>query len=99
MALSDKFEVGETVVCSITIKTTSTSALTDPTSIVIQIADSYGAVWVSTVAMTNDGTGVDHYDFQTVGVAPGKCTVRYTATDGAGLGARITIHDDYLTLV
>ncbi len=96
MALSDKFENGETVVCSITVKTNSTSALIDPaTSMTVRITNPVGTVTISTTAMINDGVGLDHYDYTPVGGVLGAYQVRYTATDGT----RITIQDDYFTLI
>ena len=83
------FQIGETVVCSIEVRTTA-DVLADPaTSMTITIKGPTGAEVVSAAAMTKDSTGKYHSDY-TVAAGPGTYEVDYTATDGA----RITKHDD-----
>lgn len=78
------FEIGETIRCSIEIRD-SAGTLTDPaTSITITIFDPNGLEVVSAVGMTNDGVGLDHYDYTSaMTVLAGEYTVLYIATDGA----------------
>ena len=79
-----RFEIGETVVCSITIKNAA-GVLVDPaTSIKITIEDPDGLKVVDDVAMNNDGVGLDHYDYTSpLTVKVGTYTVWYIAIDGA----------------
>jgi len=79
-----RFEIGETIICSIEIKTAA-GVLTDPaTSIKITIEDPAGVKVVDDVAMTNDGVGLDHYDYTSAGTAQvGTYTIWYIAIDGA----------------
>jgi hypothetical protein len=94
MAITDTFEQGETVVCSISIKTVSTSALIDPaTSVLVAIYDPLGAV--AGGAMTNDSVGIYHYDYTIVGGVTGIHNVVYYAVDGS----RTTIQKDSFTVV
>jgi len=83
------YNVGETVICSITVKD-SDGNLSDPaTSMNIQIQGP-GGVAVSSTAMTKDSTGTYHYDFNTSGQGAGDYTITYTATDGT----RVSIQTD-----
>ena len=79
-----KFEIGETIICSITIKN-SADVLVDPaTSIKITIEDEDGVKVVDDIAMTNDGVGLDHYDYTSaLTVKAGPYTIWYIAIDGA----------------
>ena len=78
------FRIAETVVCSITVTTTSSGALTNPaTSMNITITDPSGVKVVDAQAMTNNSTGKYSYDYTSLGTAiSGKYVVVYTATDG-----------------
>jgi len=86
----DTFDIGECVICSITVKDSS-GTLTDPaTSMNIVInrkSPNYEANIVISTAMTKDSTGTYHYDFATAGERRGTYEAVYTATDGS----RITI--------
>ena len=91
------FEIGETVVCSVTVKNSSDTLVDPSTSMNIEIArikPGYEAVVTST-AMSNDGVGLYHYDFQSADKSLGYYEVVYTATDGA----RISIQTDALQLI
>ena len=78
------FQAGETAVCSISIYN-SAGALVDPaTSVTISIWDEAGTKLVDAAAMTNDGVGLDHYNYTTPATGvKGQYKVIYTATDGA----------------
>lgn len=90
------FERTETIVCSITIKST-TGVLTNPaTSMTVTITAPNNTAVVSAQAMTNDSTGLYHYDYTPASsVSLGEYKVRYTATDGS----RVTIQDDVFNMV
>jgi len=90
-----RFEIGETIICSIEIRDAA-GVLTDPaTSIKITIEDPDGDKVVNDVAMTNDGVGLDHYDYTSAGtVEVGTYTIWYIAIDGA----RITTQKDSFEL-
>ena len=79
-----RFEIGETIVCSIEIRN-SAGVLVDPaTSIKITIEDLDGKKVVDDVAMANDGVGLDHYDYTSALTAKGgNYTIWYIAIDGA----------------
>ena len=83
------FQIGETVICSITVKNDA-GVLTDPaSSMKITITDPRGNTVVASQDMVKDSTGMYHYDYL-VASAIRKYTVIYTATDGS----RITIVTD-----
>ena len=86
------YQAGETIICSITVKS-NTGTLTDPaTSMNIKI-DQMSPQYVSkvtSVGMTKDSTGTYHYDCQTSGYSAGNYFITYTATDGT----RITVETD-----
>ena len=89
------FEIGETVICTITVKNAD-GTLTEPsTSMKIEVGllPSVADV-VSSTNMEKDSTGLYHYDFQSSGEAYGNYIITYTATDGT----RITIQEDTLSL-
>ena len=91
------YEIGEHVICSITVKDSS-DALQDPVTsmnIVINRTDGNSEEVISSTAMTNDSTGTYHYDFASAGKARGGYEAVYTATDGT----RITIERDKFNLV
>ena len=85
-----KFDVGETVICSVEIKD-DTGAYKNPSNDThhtkIKVTDKNGVVKVALTEMTNDSVGKYHYDCQTAGYIDGKFKVEYEATDGT----RITI--------
>lgn len=83
------FQVGETIICSITVKD-SAETLTDPaTSMTISIYDSSNGVDVNNASMAKDSTGKYHYDYTLIGMR-GWYKVVYKAQDGA----RATINKD-----
>lgn len=90
----DKFDLGETVICSITVKDAS-STLQNPstsTNIVVERLSPDPTEMQSSTAMTNDGTGLYHYDWQTSGgsVTRGKYKFIVTATDGSRISIEVT---------
>lgn len=89
------FNIGETVICSITVKD-STGALANPaTSMSIQITGYQGTVIQAYAAMTNDSTGAYHYDFDTASKQATDYIVYYKAVDGT----RTSIATDTFKLV
>ncbi len=98
--MANIFDVGETVVCSITIRD-STGALQDPVDSMKIVIDRLEPSWANVVASTsmtggvgNDGVGLYHYDCQTSNFVAGKYEIIYTADDGT----RITIQKDTFML-
>uniref|UniRef100_A0A6M3J8Y1 Uncharacterized protein n=1 Tax=viral metagenome TaxID=1070528 RepID=A0A6M3J8Y1_9ZZZZ len=91
------FDIGETIICSITVKD-SAGALQDPATsmniVINRVPPNYVANIVSSTAMTKDSTGTYHYDFASAGKDNGKYEAVYTATDGT----RITIEKDTFEL-
>ena len=89
------FHVGETVICSIEVRD-SDGALADPaTSMNITITDNTNGIEVDDQAMSKDGTGLYHYDWNTsADAALGIYYITYTATDGS----RISIEKDTVEL-
>ena len=91
------FEIGETVICSTTVKDED-GALQDVAttmSIVIdKIAPNTDATLTST-AMSNDGTGLYHYDFNSASETDGNYRITYVAVDGT----RTTKETDTFILV
>ena len=90
------FQIGETVICSITVKDadgTLQDAATTMNIVIEQITPQFRSLVAST-AMTNDSTGTYHYDAATSSAARGGYLITYTATDGA----RVTIEPDTFTL-
>ena len=90
------FQIGETVICSATVRNVA-GALVDPsTSMKITITDSRNSIKVSNQNMSKDGTGEYHYDFDTSSLSlTGIYTVSYKATDGS----RISIEEDPVELI
>ena len=90
------FEIGETVICSITVKDEDGALQDAATSMQIKIdrEDGDKGVILAATNMGNDGTGLYHYDFATAGKAVGKYKVTFMATDGT----RITWHEDIFAL-
>ena len=89
-----KFEIGETIICSIEIRNAA-GALVDPaTSTTVIILNPDGAE-VLNVAMDNDGLGLFHKDYTSAAtVQVGTYTVWYIAVDGT----RITKQKDTFEL-
>jgi len=91
------YDLGEVVICSITVKNSS-GTLTDPATSMNIVIDrkspNYEANIVSSTAMTKDSTGTYHYDFATASKEVGTHEVIFTATDGT----RITIEKDTFVL-
>lgn len=93
-----KFDKGETVICSITVRN-SRKALTDPTTsmniIIDRIKPNFENI-IALTAMQRDGAGEYHYDFDTSVITSNSTyEVTYIATDGT----RITKQKDTFELV
>lgn len=103
------FQLGETIVCKIEVRSAATGNLTDPaTSMKITITDpvgdpakNSGTTAVTGIVMTHDGLGLYHYDFtpnDTYAAGPPIKEVaelgRYEVKYVATDGARITIEED-----
>lgn len=89
------FDIGETVICSIEVKNAAGALVSPDTSMTITISDPDETTDVEPTAMTPNGTGEYHYDYQTTGKVEGKYTILYKATDGT----RITIQTDSFRLI
>ena len=92
------FEVGETVICSITTKDKNGAlqdAATSMNIVIDRLSPNYLADIISSTAMTKDSTGTYHYDFASASKAEGKYKITYTATDGT----RITKQTDTFDLI
>ena len=90
------FQIGETVICSITVRDENgdlQDAATTMNIVVEQITPQFRSLITST-AMDNDSTGTYHYDFATSSAMRGGYLITYTATDGS----RVTIEPDTFTL-
>jgi len=90
-----KFDIGETVICSVEVRNAA-GTLVDPTTsmnVKINRIVPFASV-VSSTAMTPDTTGKYHYDFQTASLSPTNYRVIYTATDGT----RITMATEEFSL-
>ncbi len=92
------FDLGETVICSITVRD-SANALQDPITsmkiVIDKIKPNSQTDVVASTNMTDDaGDGAYHYDFQTATASAGDYRITYTATDST----RITIQKDTFTL-
>ena len=90
-----KLDAGETVVCSVEVRT-SAGVLTSPaTSMTITIVDPGEVAIATNAAMTEDSTGNYHYDYNSASTAAsGVYRVTYKATDGT----RITMQKDTFEL-
>lgn len=89
------FEIGEVIVCSITVKDSAGTLTSPATSMQVSVKDMAGASILAATDMTEDSTGTYHYDWATASRSAGTYVIRYTATDGA----RITIQDVKVNLV
>ncbi len=81
----DTFDLGETVVCSITVKDADgalQNAATSMSIVIDRLSPNYAASVVASTAMTNDDTGLYHYDFSTSSANAGLYRINYTAVDG-----------------
>tara|TARA_Y100000310_G_scaffold304995_1_gene344705 strand:+ start:1055 stop:1351 length:297 start_codon:yes stop_codon:yes gene_type:complete len=95
--MADVFQIGEHVICSITVKDADGVLQDAATSMNIKInklRPNYEGDVLSNRSMTKDSTGTYHYDFASAGEYPGDYQVVYTATDGS----RITIQKDDFVL-
>lgn len=72
------FLAGETVICSITVKNSSGALVNPATSMQITILQGT-LVILATTSMTNDGTGLYHYDYTPS--SAGTYDLTYIATD------------------
>ena len=88
------FDIGETVICSAVVTTAAGVPTSPATSMTIAIHNEQGTEIIAPIAMTNDSTGVYHYDFASSGKKSGVYLITYTATDGT----RITISKDKFIL-
>ena len=90
------YHAGETVICSLEVRD-SDGNLADPsTSTKITITDNRNGVEVNDQDMTNDGTGLYHYDWQTLSTSlTGIYEITYTATDGT----RVSIELDKVEII
>ncbi len=93
--VTNVFDIEDTVICSIRIKHLNGELYNPTVSMLISILDHNDACAVEDVEMTNDSTGVYHYDWQTVGCRATDYFVRYKATDGT----RKAIKKDGIKLV
>ena len=92
------FEIGETVICSITVRDSDgdlQDAATSMNIVIDCLIPSYSADIVSSTSMGKDSTGTYHYDFASASNEAGQYRIIYTATDGT----RITIHLDTFDLI
>ena len=90
------FQIGETVICSITVRDADGNLVDPSTSMKITITDSQKSVKVNDQAMINDSKGEYHYDFDTSSLSlAGIYTVTYKATDGS----RISIEESTIELI
>lgn len=94
--MADRFDVGETVICSVVIRDDNGDLQNPATSTKIeinQLSPSFASI-ISSTAMSEDSTGKWHYDFASSGKDRGGYEAVYTATDGT----RITIEKDKFSL-
>lgn len=84
----DIFDIGETVICTGTVRNAA-GTLTDPANSMKIVIDRLKPTLnvVASVGMESDTAGIHYYDFQSVNFAAGTYMATYTATDGT----RITI--------
>ncbi len=95
--MANIFQVGETVICSITVKDSSGTAQDPITSMKITInrTNPNWANVLAATAMTDDaGVGAYHYDYSTSSAQVGEYEIIYTAVDGT----RTTIQKDTFIL-
>ncbi len=92
------FDLGETVICSITVKDSS-GTLQDPATsmniVIDRISPNFLNIISSTAMTNNAGDGAYHYDFDTSSMVVGDYKITYIATDGT----RITKHTDTFKLI
>lgn len=90
-----RFDIGETVICSIDVRD-GDGVLKDPaTSMNIEInVPKFKTNVIASTAMAHDSTGKYHYDYDSSNALAGDYEAKYTATDGA----RITIDKDRFSL-
>ncbi len=77
------YNQGSTLICSIVVRDSAGDLKNPGTSMQINInrlSPSFAAV-VALTGMTNDSTGMYHYDFDTSSAQVGSYEVYYTATD------------------
>uniref|UniRef100_A0A6M3K518 Uncharacterized protein n=1 Tax=viral metagenome TaxID=1070528 RepID=A0A6M3K518_9ZZZZ len=92
------YQIGETVICSITVKDSDGALQNAATSMNVAISRYFPAASIivaGTTAMTGGGSaGAYSYDFASAGNIAGKYRITYTAVDGT----RTTIQDDEFEL-
>ena len=89
------YQRGESVVCSLKTRNTSGDLVNPDTSIRITVTDGSGINLVTSADMTNDGTGLYHFDFNsTTAHRVGRYRVRYVTVDAG----RTTVVDEYFEL-
>ena len=85
------FQIGETVICSLTVKDGDGNLADPTTSMKITITDNQNGTEIDNVAMVKDSTGLYHYDWQTSTITvEGIYYIIYKATDGT----RISVAKD-----
>ncbi len=90
-----KFNRGETVICSCTVKNSSGTLVDPSTSMKITIKDLLNTVMVNDQSMTKDSAGTYHYDWGTsASIGKGIYSVYYKATDST----RISLVKDSVEL-
>lgn len=90
-----KLDAGETVVSSLVIRNAAGTLVSPATSMKITIVDPGEAAIATDATMTEDSTGMYHYDYNSSATAAkGIYRVTYTATDGS----RITIQKETFEL-
>ena len=91
-----KFDLGETIICSVEVRNDAGTLIDPATSTKITITDSSNTIVVNNQSMgTPDAVGKYHYDYNpAVTGGLGKYSVKYIVTDGT----RITIAKDTFEL-
>lgn len=92
-----KFLIGETVICSITVKDSNADLQDAATSVHIKIdtgSPAFDTSVLGSTGMLNDGTGLYHYDFDSSPMLGGDYRITYTVVDGE----RISMERDEFSL-
>jgi len=90
-----KFDIGETVICSIVVKDSDGNEADPGTSMKCTVTDPQGTVVVDGEDMDQDSTGNYHYDYTSLSTAmAGAYSIKYIADDDG----RITIQKDKFVL-
>ncbi len=92
----ESYTIGATVIVSAVTRTTSTGALANPgTSMQVRIDRLTGgtSTIVAATNMTNDSTGLYHYDFASAAYAVGRYEAVCIATDGGRVSTSSTLFE------